>query len=280
MKKNLFIKIILVLSVIGFITSLYLVKNHYEGAQQGSFCDFNSVTSCSIVNTSIYSELFNVPVALLGALWFVFLFFFAIKSYKKPETYFNFIFIWAVLGTIFIFYMIIAEFLLRAICPLCTFLHIIILFVLGLSYHMVKSTKKPNKKEFVKELRKVSVFMAIIFLIPFILFNLKFEEPKDYTDFAKCLTERDLLMYGSFKCGSCAKQRELFGEAFDNIIEIECHPQGKNPETERCLRMNIERTPTWIVEKDGKELSRYVGFASPEKLSEMSGCNLSLIKNG
>ena len=72
MKKNILVKTILVLSLIGFIISLYLVKNHYEGSQQGSFCDFNAVASCSIVNTSIYSELFNVPVALLGALWFLF----------------------------------------------------------------------------------------------------------------------------------------------------------------------------------------------------------------
>ncbi len=279
MRKNTFIKIVLFLSVLGFITSLYLVKNHYEGSQQGSFCDFNTFTSCSIVNTSIYSELFNVPVALLGALWFLFLFVFALKSNKKPDLYFRFIFVWSVLGALFVFYMIAAEIILKTICPLCTFLHIIIFLVLGMSYFMISNAKKPNKKEFEKELKKNLVHIIVIFILPFILFNIYFQkENKDYTEFAKCLTDKNLLMYGSFRCGSCAKQREMFGDSFKYVVEIECHPQGENPQTERCLKMNIERTPTWILEKDGKEISRYVGFASAEKLGQMSGCDLALIK--
>ena len=57
----------LLLSVLGFAFSAYLVKNHYALPSEGAICDVGNIASCSLVNTSVFSELLNVPVALLGA---------------------------------------------------------------------------------------------------------------------------------------------------------------------------------------------------------------------
>lgn len=89
---------------------------------------------------------------------------------------------------------------------------------------------------------------------------------------AACLTEKGVKMYGSYICSSCAKQRESFGSAFAQIEEIECHPKGVNPQTQRCLDMKVDKTPTWILEKEGAEISRLEGYQSFENLAQLSGC--------
>ncbi|MBM3282592.1 MAG: hypothetical protein FJY86_04630, partial [Candidatus Diapherotrites archaeon] len=70
----------------------------------------------------------------------------------------------------------------------------------------------------------------------------------EFTQFAQCITSSGTLMYGSFTCLSCKKQRESFGATFSQITEIECHPNGENPQVELCLQKNIAKTPTWIRE--------------------------------
>jgi len=109
-------------------------------------------------------------------------------------------------------------------------------------------------------------------LIPLIIFNFPVGEKEDHTELAKCITESGVNMYGSFRCGICAKTRAMFGESFQYINEIECHPQGENPQTELCISKNLQGTPTWILEPNGEEVNRHNGFLSIEELKEFSGC--------
>lgn len=94
----------------------------------------------------------------------------------------------------------------------------------------------------------------------------------EFKAFAQCITNNDVLMYGSFTCLSCKKQRESFGATFSEITEIECHPNGVNPQVQLCLQKNVAKTPTWIREKDGQELGRLEGFQTFEALATLSGC--------
>ncbi|MEK6970258.1 MAG: hypothetical protein AABW68_01025 [archaeon] len=93
-----------------------------------------------------------------------------------------------------------------------------------------------------------------------------------FASFAQCITDSGTVMYGSFTCLSCKKQREGFGDTFQFIQEIECHPNGENPQVQLCLDTKIEKTPTWVREVDGVETGRLVGFQSYEELSRLSGC--------
>src|SRR3989344_3305200 len=188
MKKKRLLKSFIVLSLVGILISLYLVQNHYAPPSQGSFCDLGETLSCSLVNTSVFSELFHVPVALLGALWFFSLIIFSWKALSDDK---------------------------------------------------------------------------------FILFNVG-GETENYDALAQCMTQKGVLMYGSFRCGICAKTRAMFGDSFQYIKEIECHPQGKNPQTELCLEKKIEGTPTWMLVENGVE-KRAVGFLSIDELRTFSG---------
>lgn len=265
MKKG-FTYAILILSLLGFLTSLYLVNNHY--AEGEGACDVSETVSCSLVNSSKYSELFNVPVAVFGSLWFIILAALTWQAQKKKHLLPGLL-IWNILGVLFIIYMIIAEILLKALCPFCTVVHVIIIITTILSYLMYKKAKKPKLK--LNKYKSWIIVTAIIFVIPLILFNLPQEEA-DHTELAKCITEKGVNMYGSFRCGVCAKTRGMFGLAFEHINEIECHPQGKNAQTDLCLEKGVEGTPTWILEPNGEEIKRFTGFMNTEELAEFAGC--------
>ena len=92
--------------------------------------------------------------------------------------------------------------------------------------------------------------------------------------FAQCLNEKGVKMYGSYICSACLATKKMFGSSFEYIEEIECHPKGPNPQTDLCLKKDIKKTPTWILEKDNQEIGRFAGFQSLEDLSEFSGCPL------
>src|SRR3989338_5467270 len=92
--------------------------------------------------------------------------------------------------------------------------------------------------------------------------------------FAQCLKEKSVKMYGSYICSACLATKKMFGSSFEYIEEIECHPKGPNPQTDLCLKRDIKKTPTWILEKDNQEIGRFAGFQSLEDLSEFSGCPL------
>ncbi len=97
-----------------------------------------------------------------------------------------------------------------------------------------------------------------------------------YDTFAQCMYERGMRMYGSVTCAFCARQREILGDSFEYIREIECDPRNPGNVAELCIAKKIERTPTWILENEaGEDVHRFEpGIQSLKALSEVSGCPL------
>ena len=91
-------------------------------------------------------------------------------------------------------------------------------------------------------------------------------------ELATCLAEKGWAMYGSFTCSACRAQRKAFGKAFRHIKEVECNPHAPNTQVDLCLKKKIKKTPTWIQEKDGKEIQRIEGYQLLEDLAPLSGC--------
>ena len=274
-KKLVILKIVIVLSLLGLLTSLYLVQSHISPPTEGSFCDVSSHVSCSLVNTSVYSKLLNVPVAVFGSIWFIFLGLLAWRSMKKRELVVG-MYWWNILGLLFVVYLIVAEFILKALCPFCTVVHVITIITFALIFVLHRGQKKkPSLKTF-----KIWIaWILILNIIPLIFFNVGGGEDIDYSDLTTCMYDEGVRMYGSFKCGICAKQRQLLGDAFEEIKEIECHPQGENPQTQLCLDKGVKGTPTWILEINGEEQKRQEGFMSIEDLKEFSGCEFEVTQD-
>ena len=56
---------IAMLAFTGAVVSSISLYHHY-GASASSFCDFGANFNCDMVNRSIYSAIFGIPVALIG----------------------------------------------------------------------------------------------------------------------------------------------------------------------------------------------------------------------
>lgn len=89
---------------------------------------------------------------------------------------------------------------------------------------------------------------------------------------ARCLTERGAVYYGAAGCSSCRAQKRAFGAAFAAVTEVECHPHVAGSQAERCVDRSIRVTPTWLIERDGRELQRLEGAQRPADLAAFSGC--------
>lgn len=85
------------------------------------------------------------------------------------------------------------------------------------------------------------------------------------TAFARCLSEKGLVMYGTDSCEWCQKQKADFKSAWQFIKYVNCFN-----DVQQCSALAIESTPTWIF-PDGK---RVVGYQTLGQLSQLSGCEL------
>lgn len=95
---------------------------------------------------------------------------------------------------------------------------------------------------------------------------------KDYSELAKCLTEKGVKFYGTYRCNYCKKQKDLFGDAMQYIDYVECDPAGENGNPEACIKAKVERYPSWFFPGQGIE----VGFHEAEDLAKKVNCEEAL----
>lgn len=92
-------------------------------------------------------------------------------------------------------------------------------------------------------------------------------ERKNLDAFAKCLTEKNAVMYGVWWCTHCDDQKKLFGDSFQYVHYVECSsPSGQFI----CRGLHVRYTPTWIFADE----ERRGGLQSLEQLSNKTGCPL------
>jgi hypothetical protein len=87
--------------------------------------------------------------------------------------------------------------------------------------------------------------------------------------FAQCLADKGVVMYGSYWCVHCQRQKQLFGDSFRFVTYVEC---ADNPK--QCTDAGVQSFPTWKF-KDGKTL---VGEQTLDALGAESGCSVPASK--
>lgn len=88
-------------------------------------------------------------------------------------------------------------------------------------------------------------------------------------NFAQCLADRGVKMYGADWCPHCQNQKKLFGASFKFINYIECaDPANPRVQVKACSDADITGYPTWIF-ANGEKIE---GEASFYDLAGKSGC--------
>lgn len=132
-KKDVFFWAIVLASLVGIGVSAYSLAHHYDFVS-GAICTINDTLNCDVVNKGPYSEIFGIPVALLGVLGYGGMLLSAILRRRNPEdkglTWFLGL---AVLGGLaFSFYLTgIEAFIIKAWCLLCITSQIAMLVIAG-----------------------------------------------------------------------------------------------------------------------------------------------------
>ncbi len=117
-------KIILAAAILGMLLSLFLTYTHFQGSP---FCVAGQEEACDVINQSIWSELFGIPVALFGFL--TFLCFSLGAIFEKKHKYIPHAMTALATGAVgfetYITYM--AKTVLDLFCPYCLFIYALLI---------------------------------------------------------------------------------------------------------------------------------------------------------
>lgn len=72
------------ISVVGFLVTVYATYLHFSSGPS-TLCNFNAQFNCDVVNKGVYSEVFGIPVSILGMIGYVWFFVLAREMILRPQ---------------------------------------------------------------------------------------------------------------------------------------------------------------------------------------------------
>lgn len=131
---NKYLKFIIFLSFLGILISSYATYHHYSTSV--GICNIDNKLSCDIVNRSVYSEIFGIPVALIGIIGYVLIILVSLLLLKEnTKDMKRLLLALTSFGFLFSLYLTYIEaFKLQTYCPLCVLsaIFMLIIFLSGL----------------------------------------------------------------------------------------------------------------------------------------------------
>ena len=166
------------LAFVGLASALASLYVHIQmGRQPGylSFCDVSALVSCTRVYQSRYASLGGVPVALLGALWYVAVLMVLAGTRwgwtSLRENGVGFVFVLATVGLGFVFYMAYASLvLLKTVCLVClvTYIAVAGIFIVSgtrTSYPMMTIPRRLLQDAKAAVASPVALVLMLVFLV-------------------------------------------------------------------------------------------------------------------
>ena len=114
--------------------------------------------------------------------------------------------------------------------------------------------------------KRYFIFFALIVIVGLSAYMVTSNMNKagDYDTFARCLTEKGVVVYGNDYCQYTVKQLNFFGKSKESLNYVKC---AENPVL--CDEKKVTITPTWEI--NGKMYEQVQTF---EQLAAYSGCVL------
>jgi len=106
--------------------------------------------------------------------------------------------------------------------------------------------------------------VVLVIVVIALFFYMKSSDSAKYDNFAICLTENNVAMYGTNWCPHCQNQKKMFGDSFKYVDFKDC---DVNPE---CEEVGVKAYPTWAI----KDTLLEAGVMPLESLSALTGCPL------
>ena len=106
--------------------------------------------------------------------------------------------------------------------------------------------------------------IIVVALFAMVWFSGEDSGPGVNDEFAQCLTDAGVVMYGTEWCPHCNTQKAMFGNSFKLANYVDCDLSRSV-----CLSEGVTGYPTW--KHNGQS---YSGTQSLETLASISGCSL------
>lgn len=269
-------------NVVGLMTSIFLALQHYSIVGSGSICELGSSMSCSVVLSSSWATLLGVPVAIHGVAYFVLALSCALFGhlYSGTDLRVDRDICMANIGCssvglLSVLYFLFAEYMLGAICPLCTVVHLVVVVSLVFSVRIARESAFKGFwavdawLDFIMRRIRLILIGVSIAMLPIVFFNLPglnpVYSPEQRLALATCLAGRQVTMYGAEGCSHCLAQSGLFEpDAFAIVPHVDCVTNE-----DICNKLKIEGYPTWIRKDSDQWL---VGTTALADLASWSDC--------
>lgn len=154
MKTEKYLKWITGLSLVGVAISVFSLLEKY-GVTSSEFCSINGTFDCTVVNQGIYSEIFGIPVALIGILGYLFMTIAAFMKIRQPSDngMIHFLVVASLCGLGFSLYLSgIEAFVLETWCLVCLSSQLVMLAIAILVALIFKKEHPRHKKQELKKL--------------------------------------------------------------------------------------------------------------------------------
>ena len=171
-------RLVLVFAVIGLAASATSLYVHYQLLHRPgyiSFCDVSSTFSCSSAYLSRYGSAAGVPVALLGALWFLFVLIVAAGATERGAPWnanaTAYIFAFSTVALAAILYLAYAAFfILKTVCVLCLITYAAVIGVFLISGIATTTPMTTLPRRALRDLqllvrRPVALLVVVLFLV-------------------------------------------------------------------------------------------------------------------
>ena len=254
------------LAGLGVLLTGYLTLVAWLG-DPPAYCGADS--ECDLVQSSRWSTLFGMPMALWGLLTYALLAGAVWRLRVRPSAWRATLLIACVGAGVSWFLTLVSVFLIEATCGYClaSFALMNVLLVLVL---LRRPSQMPEHAW-----RKALPFPAGAAIALILGLHLHFSGvfdpaagPEDpyLKGLATHLHDSGARFYGAYWCPACQEQKTLFAASVDRLPYVECTPEGRGgTRAVDCLTRNIQEYPTWIIAGQ-----RYGGVVSVERLARVS----------
>ena len=254
------------LAGLGVLLTGYLTLVAWLG-DQPAYCGADS--ECDLVQSSRWSTLFGMPMAMWGLLTYALLAGGAWRLRARPSAWRATLLIACVGAGVSWFLTLVSVFQIEATCGYClaSFALMNVLLVLVL---LRRPSQMPEHAW-----RKALPFPTGAAIALVLGLHLHFSGifdpaagPEDpyLKGLAAHLHDSGARFYGAYWCPACQEQKALFTASADRLPYVECTPEGRGGRRAvDCLTQDIQEYPTWIIAGQ-----RYGGVVSVERLARVS----------
>lgn len=132
-----------IVALVGFIDASYLTFNHFTGITPPCFI----TQGCDVVTTSIYANILGIPVALLGALYYLSMLVLMLYYIDKEDVRaLKAISILSLIGFLFSLWFVYAQiFVIKSLCTYCLLSAVTstLLFICGTYFSRLTRAPRP-----------------------------------------------------------------------------------------------------------------------------------------